>query len=144
ALVRTDPSPGLINYIVSFWERSYVFTPVGQEPRGGARSISIRALSGVGGFRDVITPDTDLDIRLRKHGEKVKMDPSLIALHLRKMSLTRSVYYQIKRGEARRQLGISLLRTLLHSIVRLRPFVILGYLKPRDEKADRVDNQLWR
>jgi glycosyltransferase involved in cell wall biosynthesis len=143
ALVRTDPSPGLINHLVSFWERSYLFTPLGQEPRGGARSISIRALSGVGGFRDVITPDTDLDIRLRKHGENVKMDTSLIALHLRKMSLTRSVYYQIKAGEARRQLGVSPLRTLFHSIVRLRPFVMFGYLNPRKDRTDRVDNQLW-
>lgn len=143
ALVRTDPSPGLFNYVISFWERSYLFTPLGQEPRGGARSISIRALSGVGGFRDVITPDTDLDIRLRKRGEKVKMDTSLIALHLRKMSLTRSVHYQIKAGEARRQLGVSPLRTLFHSIVRLRPFVMLGYLKPREDKTNRVDDQLW-
>jgi glycosyltransferase involved in cell wall biosynthesis len=142
ALVRTDPSPGLINYLVSFWERSYLFTPLGKEPRGGARSVSIRALSGVGGFRDVISPDTDLDIRLRKHGDKVKMDASLVALHLRKMSLTRSVHFQIKAGIARRQLGVSPLRTLFHSIVRLRPFVMYGYLKPRKEETDHVRDGL--
>jgi len=131
ALVRTDPSQGLMNQLVSFWERSYLFTPLGREARGGARSISLRALADVEGFRDVIAPDTDLDIRLRKRGEKVKMDTSLVALHLRKMSLVRSVFYQIKAGEARRQLGVSPLRTLLHSIVRLRPFVLYGYLKTR-------------
>jgi GT2 family glycosyltransferase len=129
ALVRTDPSQGVLNRLVSFWERSYLFTPLGREARGGARSISIRALAKVEGFRDVIAPDTDLDIRLRKHGGKVKMDTSLVALHLRKMSLVRSVFYQIKAGEARRQLGVSPLRTLLHSIARLRPFVLYGYLK---------------
>ncbi len=129
ALVRTDPSQGLMNQLVSFWERSYLFTPLGREARGGARSVSIRALANVEGFRDVIAPDTDLDIRLRKHGEKVKMDTSLVALHLRKMSLVRSVFYQIKAGEARRQLGVSPLRTLLHSIARLRPFVLYGYIK---------------
>jgi glycosyltransferase involved in cell wall biosynthesis len=143
ALVRTDPSPGLINHLVSFWERSYLFTPLGQEPRGGARSISIRALSEVGGFRDVITPDTDLDIRLRKHGEKVKMDTSLVALHLRKMSLTRSAHYQIKAGEARRQLGISPWRTLFHSIVRLRPFVMYGYLKLRRKRHTASMISCW-
>jgi glycosyltransferase involved in cell wall biosynthesis len=136
ALVRTDPSQGLMNRLVSFWERSYLFTPLGQEARGGARGISIRALAEVGGFRDVIAPDTDLDIRLRQHGESVKMDTSLIALHLRKMSLLRSVFYQIKAGEARRQLGVSPLRTLLHSIGRLRPFVLYGYLKT-DPDADK-------
>jgi len=138
ALVRTDPSQGLMNQLVSFWERSYLFTPLGREARGGARSISIRALADVEGFRDVIAPDTDLDIRLRKRGEKVKMDTSLIALHLRKMSLVRSVFYQIKAGEARRQLGVSPLRTLLHSIARLRPFVLYGYLKTR-LVADKLD-----
>jgi len=129
ALVRTDPSGGLMNQLVSFWERSYLFTPLGQEARGGARSISIRALSDVGGFRDVMAPDTDLDIRFKRLGEKVKLDPSLIALHLRKMNLVRSVLYQIKAGQARRQLGVSPSRTLLHSIGRLRPFVLYGYLK---------------
>ena len=129
ALVRTDPSQGLMNRLVSFWERSYLFTPLGREARGGARSISMRALSRVAGFRDVIAPDTDLDIRLKKQGEKVKMDTTLIALHLRKMSLVRSVFYQVKAGEARSQLGVSPLRTLLHSILRLRPFVLYGYLK---------------
>jgi len=129
ALVRTDPSHGLLNQLVSLWERSYLFTPLGREPRGGARSISMNALEDAGGFRDVIAPDTDLDIRLKRKGERVKMDTSLVALHLRKMSLVRSMFYQISAGEARRQLGVSPLRTLLHSIVRLRPFVLYGYIK---------------
>jgi hypothetical protein len=129
ALVRTDPSQGLMNRLVSFWERSYLVTPFGREARGGARSISMKALSSVAGFRDVIAPDTDLDIRLKRSGMRVKMDTSLIALHLRRMSLARSVFYQIKAGEARSQLGVSPLRTLLHSVLRLRPFVLYGYLR---------------
>jgi cellulose synthase/poly-beta-1,6-N-acetylglucosamine synthase-like glycosyltransferase len=137
ALVRTDPSQGLMNRLVAFWERSYLFTPLGREARGGARGISIRALAEVEGFRDVIAPDTDLDIRLKQHGMKVKMDTSLVALHLRKMSPARSVFYQIRAGEARRQLGVSPLRTLLHSIGRLRPFVFYGYIKA-DPDADKL------
>jgi glycosyltransferase involved in cell wall biosynthesis len=136
ALIRTDPTQGLMNYLVSFWERSYLFTPLGQEPRGGARSISTRALEEVEGFRDVIAPDTDLDLRLKNHGQKVKMDTSLVALHMRKMSLARSLFYQVKAGEARWQLGVSPLRTLLHSIVRLRPFVLYGYLKANLDADD--------
>ncbi len=137
ALVRTDPSQGLMNRLVSFWERSYLFAPLGREARGGARSISMRALAEVGGFHDVIAPDTDLDIRLKRHRERVKMDTSLVALHLRKMSLVRSVFYQIRAGEARRQLGVSPLRTLLHSIARLRPFVLYGYIKTNSD-ADKL------
>jgi poly-beta-1,6-N-acetyl-D-glucosamine synthase len=131
ALIRTDPSPGLLNRLVSFWERSYSFAPIGQEARGGARGVSARALEKAGGFRDVLSPDTDLDIRLKRRGEKVKMDACLVALHLRKMSVRRSVFYQIRAGEARRQLGISPLRTLLHSIGRVRPFVLYGFLKAK-------------
>jgi GT2 family glycosyltransferase len=137
ALVRTDPSQGLMNRLVSLWERSYLFTPLGREARGGARSVSMRALEKVGGFCDMIAPDTDLDIRLKQQGERVKMDTTLVALHLRKMSLMRSVFYQIRAGEARRQLGVSPLRTLLHSIGRLRPFVFYGYLKT-DPDADKL------
>lgn len=137
ALIQTDPSQGLMNRLISIWERSYLFTPLGREARGGARSVSMGALAQVAGFRDVMAPDTDLDIRLKQHGRKVKMDTSLVALHLRKMSLMRSVFYQIRAGEARRQLGISLLRTLLHSIGRLRPFVLYGYIKTNPD-ADKL------
>jgi len=112
-----------------------MFTPLGREARGGARGISIRALAEVEGFRDVLAPDTDLDIRLKQHGMKVKMDTSLVALHLRKMSPLRSVFYQIRAGEARRQLGVSPLRTLLHSIGRLRPFVFYGYIKANPDEG---------
>src|SRR4029077_14667770 len=92
-------------------------------------------------FRDVIAPDTDLDIRLKRRGMRVKMDTSLIALHLRRMSLVRSVFYQIKAGEARSQLGVSPLRTLLHSVLRLRPFVLYGYLRTHLGK-DKSDGSL--
>jgi glycosyltransferase involved in cell wall biosynthesis len=129
ALVRTDPRRGWLNRIVSFWERSYALTPIGREARGGARMVSLKALGEIGGFQDVMAPDTDLDIRLRQHGLRVRIDTALVALHLRRMSLARSVPYQIRAGRARRELGVSILRTLAHSIVRLRPFVLYGYLQ---------------
>jgi glycosyltransferase involved in cell wall biosynthesis len=129
ALVRTDPRRGWLNKLVSFWERSYALTPMGREARGGARIVSLKALVEIGGFRDVLAPDTDLDIRLRQHGLRVRIDPALVALHLRRMSLARSIPYQIRAGRARRELGVSIVRTLAHSIVRLRPFVLYGYLQ---------------
>jgi len=128
AIVRTDSSRSILNRLVSFWELSYSFSPIGEQPRGGARTISMRALRAVGGFRDVYAWETDLDIRLRRAGFKVRLDKGVIALHRRRMTLARSIAYQKQAGRARRELGISPVRTLLHSIIRMRPFVLIGYL----------------
>jgi len=128
ALVRTDPSRGMLNRLVALWELSYAFTPLGEQPRGGARAISMRLLKAVGGFRDVYAWESDLDTRLRRAGFQVKLDRSVSVLHRRKMTLAHSVSYQMQAGRARKELHVSLLRTLLHSIVRLRPFVIVGFL----------------
>lgn len=127
AAVRTDPSEGLLNRLVSLWELTYAFTPLGEQPRGGARVISIPALNAVGRFRDVYAWESDLDSRLRKAGYKVRLDRRVHVLHRRRMTVSHSVAYQIQAGRARRELGVSPLRTLLHSLVRLRPFVIVGY-----------------
>jgi glycosyltransferase involved in cell wall biosynthesis len=135
ALVRTDPRGGWLNKLVSFWERSYALTPIGREARGGARIVSLKVLGEIGGFQDVMAPDTDLDIRLRRHGSKVKIDTAIVAVHLRRMSVARSVPYQIRAGRARRELGVSIPRTLAHSIVRLRPFVLCGYLQESLRKS---------
>ena len=131
AVAKTDPSQGLLNRAVSAWEYTYRFAPFGKEPRGGARVILARDLAEVGGFHDVTSWDTDIDNRLRKSGHKVRLDASLSALHRRKMNLRRSLSYQIEMGKARRELGLSPSRSILHSIFRLRPFVIFGYVTGR-------------
>jgi len=127
ALVRTDPSKGTLNRLVASWEMSYAFSPVGEQPRGGARAVSMGPLKTLGGFRDVYAWESDLDTRLRKSGYKVKLDRRVSVLHRRKMTLSRSIAYQVQAGKARRELGVSPIRTIFHSIVRLRPFVIVGY-----------------
>ncbi len=128
AVVRTDPSQGLLNRLVALWELTYALTPFEDQPRGGARAISIKALNDVGGFRDVYAWESDLDNRLRGAGFRVRLDRRVSVLHHRRMTLTRSIAYQIKAGRARKELGVSSVRTLLHSIIRMRPFVIVGYL----------------
>jgi glycosyltransferase involved in cell wall biosynthesis len=127
-IVRTDPSPSLLNRLVAMWELTYAFAPLGEQPRGGARVISIGALRAVGGFKDVYAWESDLDSRLRRAGFKVRLDRTVYALHRRKMTLARSVAYQMQAGRARKELGVSSVRTLMHSVVRLRPFVMAGYL----------------
>ena len=128
AIAKTDSSRSVLNRLVSVWELTYTFSPLGEQPRGGARAISMRALKAVGGFRDVYAWETDLDLRLRRAGFKVKLDKGVVVLHRRRMTLARSIAYQIQAGRARRELGISPVRTLLHSIIRMRPFVLIGYL----------------
>ncbi len=137
ALVKTDPRKGWLNKLVSSWEKTYLFTPLGREPRGGARVISLIALGKVGGFHDVMAPDTDLDIRLRRQLMKVGMDTSVIALHLRRMTLRSSIRNQIEAGKRRRELGVAFSRTLLHSIGRFRPFVIYGFLRASGRTGPR-------
>ncbi len=131
ALVRTDPTCGMLNRLVATWEVTYRFSPLGQQPRGGARVISLKTLKAIGGFRDVYAWDSDLDARFRKSAFKIRLDRSVAVLHRRKMTLNRSIEYQIQAGKARRELGVSPLLTLLHSLSRLRPFVIYGYFRGR-------------
>ena len=129
ALARTDPTQGILNGLVSAWERTYLLAPLGAQPRGGCRVVSLKVLNEIGGFHDVTAWDTDLDMRLREAGYRVKIDRGVAVLHRRRMTIRRSITYQIQTGRARRELGISLGLTLIHSIGRVRPFVLYGYLK---------------
>ncbi len=79
-------------------------------------------------FQDVIAWDKDVDNRFRSAGYKVKLDTSVTALQ-RRMTFRRSFAYRAQAGRARKELGVSLGRTILHSILRLRLFVLYGYLK---------------
>ncbi len=137
AVARTDPSQGLLNKAVSFWESTYSFTPLGQQPRGGARAVSVKSLEKIGGFHDVQAWDSDIDVRFRLMGFKVKLDTHVAVLHRRRMTLRRSILYQIQAGRARRELKVSLARTVLHALIRLRPFVIYGYLKEGNRGGTR-------
>ena len=77
--------------------------------------------------------DTDLDLRLRQAGYRVRMDRHVVVLHRRKMTTRGSISYQISAGKYRRKLGVGVVRTVLHALFRLRPFVIYGYLKNDQE-----------
>ena len=142
AYAKTDPSQGLLNRIFSTWEKTHKIAPLGEQPRGGARVVSIQALTQLEGLHDVVAWDTDLDNRLRQNGYKVRLDRTLTVLHRRRMSVGRSISYQIQAGRARRELGISSKRTILHSIGRLRPFVLYGYYYyPKPKTADQTSHE---
>ena len=126
AVVETYPST-LINSIYRAWERARELAPLGREPRGAARVVLRKVLHEVGGFGDVPTPDTDLDVKIQRRGYRSLYFKGVRVWHIREISLKKIVSGQINSGVARYQLGVGFLRTLGHSIFRLRPFVACAW-----------------
>jgi glycosyltransferase involved in cell wall biosynthesis len=116
------------NRVFYAWEKTYNIAPLGKEPFGAARLILKRALDRIGGFQDVPAPDTNLDLRLAKEGYKSLAVSAVKANHLRHLSIEKMVSGQIMNGRARYLLGISLKRTLGHSILRVRPLILQGWI----------------
>jgi len=113
--------------LLFLWERTYAFSPW-RRPRGCALLIRKDVLDEIGGFADVSAPDTHVQEYATKLGYHVRVVSKVKAYHVRKITLKRAVKTQFQTGIARYKQGIGLTRTLLHSIARLRPFVILGYI----------------
>lgn len=117
----------LLNKIYHQWKKGIHR----KEPEGASRIILRSALKKIGGFRDVLAPDTDIDNRLREAGYKSLLIPQFFSYEIRELSLRHIVKNQIRSGKARYELGQSLLKTLGHSIIRIRPLVIGAYLFER-------------
>ena len=116
------------NRVFYAWEKTYNLAPLGKEPYGAARLILMTALDKIGGFQDVPTPDTNLDILLVKAGYKSVAVPALKIYHLRQLSLGKMISGQIRSGRARYVLGLSFKRTVGHSILRVRPLILQGWM----------------
>jgi len=121
--VITEPSTAF-NRLYSLWERTYDVLGAGRTPRGGNRVYRGEKLREVR-FTDVIAPDTDVDLRMR--GKRIYLSDA-ISYHMRELTVGKCIRGQLNSGRARRQLHMPFWRTLLHSLVRLRPFVIIGYI----------------
>jgi len=113
--------------LLRLWERTYKLSP-DRRPRGCALLIRADLLEAIGGFADVPAPDTYVQDSLMRKGYKVKIVEEAKAFHSREITLTRAVKTQLYTGVGRYVMGKSFLRTLGHSIIRLRPFVFLGYI----------------
>ncbi|MEM2562093.1 MAG: hypothetical protein QXT06_07180, partial [Candidatus Bathyarchaeia archaeon] len=127
ARVETYPST-LLNRIIHAWEKTHEITPFGREPRGAARVIRREVLHEIGGFKDTSAPDTDLDIRLRKLGYRSIYMHEVFVWHIRENTLMKVVRGQLSSGDARYDLGVGFMKTLAHSVFRLRPLVICGWI----------------
>jgi len=127
--IQTYKKASFLNFLYYYWEKTRKIAPLGEEPRGGFRLIRRNCLEKIGGFKDVIAPDTQLDIDLRKIGYESKLCKDVICLHLRNFSFRKAINSQINSGKMRREINMPFWRVLGHSIIRLRPLVIYGYLK---------------
>jgi glycosyltransferase involved in cell wall biosynthesis len=119
----------LWNRVMYAWEKTYSLAPFGKEPRGASRLILKSALDEIGGFGDVAAPDTNLDMELAKNGYKSVSTLTIKTYHLRHLSVGKMISGQMNSGRARHNLGISFKRTVGHSLLRVRPFTLSGWLQ---------------
>jgi len=132
----TSKEVSFLNRLYYWWEKTRKFAPLGEEPRGAFRLIRRECLEQVGGFKDVIAQETQLDIELRKAGYRSIVVHGIVYYHLRKFSFRKAIRSQIQAGRMRRQLNMPFWRVLGHAVFRLRPFVVYGYLfKNKKDKS---------
>ncbi|MEM4680094.1 MAG: glycosyltransferase [Thermofilaceae archaeon] len=120
-------SSTILGRLLSLWEKTYRLSPF-RRPRGCALLIRRKVLDEVGGFADVPAPDTYIQDKALELGYRVRIVPKVRAYHIREVTFRKAVKTQFSAGVARYIQGKGLTRTLLHSLARLRPFVLAGYL----------------
>jgi glycosyltransferase involved in cell wall biosynthesis len=130
AEIVTYPDP-FLNRLMHAWEKTSKFAPLGKTPRGAARIILKKALDEINGFRDVLPPDTDIDLRFGEKGYKSIGTSKIKVYHIRRITLKKIIDGQINSGRGRYTLRISLVKTIGHAILRMRPLTIYGWLLER-------------
>ncbi|MEM3390578.1 MAG: glycosyltransferase family 2 protein [Thermoproteota archaeon] len=120
-------SKTILGRLISFWEKTYVISP-SRRPRGCASLIRKSLLDKIGGFADVPAPDTYVQDEALKLGYKVGINGKAKAYHIRDITLRKAIKAQFLAGMARYVQGKGVVITFFHSLVRLRPFVFIGYL----------------
>ncbi len=120
-------SKTILGRLLSFWEKTYVVSP-SKRPRGCALLIRKSLFDKIGGFADVPAPDTYVQDTALKLRYKIRITSNAIAYHTREITLKKAIKGQFLAGIARHIQRKGLVRTFLHSLVRLRPFVFIGYV----------------
>ncbi len=128
--VKTRTGKWWLDFLMWLRDINYRITPMGKDPRGAARLINRSLLREIDGFNPTRASwDTALDREIRKQGLKTLSIENVIALEYRpSLTIRKIIRKQIKQGKARKKLGVSIFRTLAHSVFRVRPFVIIGYI----------------
>jgi len=110
-----------------FWIRDLLMSiaPLGRSTHGNSMFFRKSLIEEIGGFRY----DTALEKEALKRGKKVMVLDKIRVLEFREdFTIRRILKRQYESGQKRQRLGIDFLRTLLHSIFRGRPAVIIGWL----------------
>lgn len=131
-MVVTYPS-GVLNRVLSVWQKTYAVAPVGTGTYG-MRIVLKKALDEIGGFRDVLAVDTDVDLRLQRKGFQSVFTPLVKVYHMRRETWKSIIKKQIRAGQSRRMIKYGLLKTLGHAVFRLRPFVMVGWIMGGGER----------
>ena len=148
ARVVTYPD-GFWNRFIYAWEKTYSLAPLGRGHYGGARIMLKRGLDEIGGFRDVFSVDTDVDVRLWKAGYRSVSTSAVWVFHARRLSLGVMVRKQVRMGRGRFMVGYGFVRTLAHAVFRFRPFVVGGWLmewmkRKRYAEEIRCMRKIWK
>jgi glycosyltransferase involved in cell wall biosynthesis len=117
----------LLGRLLSLWEKTYRVS-LSKRPRGCALLIRRSILDMMGGFADVPAPDTYVQDKALEFGYETRIISKAKAYHTRDVTLKKAARAQFSAGVARYIQRKGFVRTFLHSLVRLRPFVFIGYL----------------
>lgn len=115
-----------LSKLLKLWERTYRLS-LDRRPRGCALLIRSKVLEEIGGFADVPAPDTYVQDRALVLGYKLKIVKGVKAFHIRDITFRRALRTQFNTGIGRYIMAKGFLRTLGHSVLRLRPLVVVGY-----------------
>jgi hypothetical protein len=115
------------------WERMTYWLKLSPRVRGAAMLLSSDFLRRIGGYPTGEYVDTVL---LQK--SKRTIIAPFTVYHNQRFDLKHSVWRQISDGEFRAELRYPLWKTFLHSVFRVRPFVLLSYIFHRLSRRSKA------
>jgi hypothetical protein len=130
-----------------WWERLTYWIRIGNRDRGQAVIYSSKFLKSLGGYPSISdAPDTWL---LERAGNITRSNVRV--LHMQRFNPKASFWRQIRDGQARAWHKYPIWRTILHSILRLRPVVLFAFawyrvkgVKDDAGQGDTVFRKKWK
>ena len=109
--------------IFDVWERLTYWIRLEERHRGCAVIYRTGFLKRIGGWPMATTPDTVL-------WQKARFVVSLpvVAIHHQSFNWVHSIHNQLRDGRSRAEIHYPFWKTLLHSIIRVRPLVFFAYV----------------
>jgi len=139
AKVKSRTGKKRLDFFMWLRDVSYAIAPLGRKIYGACVLFRRDILEKVGGF-DTASPrwDSGFELKLFSHGYKTKVADDLTVVECRETTAISMIRRQISDGRARKKMGVSFFRTLLHALFRGRPFVLWGYLTSKRGDDDSL------